>query len=206
MKKKLLLPLLLAGGLCSTPAFAETYVSGSVGLGMMSNAEVSYATTTIKDAAEFKSGIPFGIAFGNKFGEYRVEGAISHQSNDVEMSKLTTSNFGVSTPVVATKVSLLSFMVNGYRDFAIKDPNVSPYLMAGLGFVQAEETEYGVTTIDETVFAWQLGAGVGIKVADKVAIDLSARYFSPSEVSDITDTVNFSVSSMNVLAGVRYTF
>ncbi|MFZ4525456.1 MAG: hypothetical protein ACOYOE_07890 [Chlorobium sp.] len=44
MKKYILLPLLLIGGLCSTPAVAETYVSGSFGLGMLGNSDATVGT------------------------------------------------------------------------------------------------------------------------------------------------------------------
>jgi len=196
MKKKLLLPLLLAGGLCSTPAFAETYVSGSVGLGMMGNSDFENATGTVKDGVEYKAGVPFGVALGYKADEYRAEVAVGYQSNSVDKV--------LGASVTDIDVATLSFMVNGYRDFAIKDSSVSPYVMLGLGMANLEWKEATVTD-DKSVFAWQLGAGVGIKASDKVVVDLGLRYFKPSNV-EVDDGVDMTVSSMNILAGVRYTF
>ncbi len=197
MKKKLLLPLLLAGGLCSTPAFAETYVSGSIGLGMMGKSDWKDATDSVKDAVEYKTGVPFGVALGYKADEYRAEVAVGYQSNSLDKA------FGET--VTDADVATLSFMVNGYRDFAIKDSSVSPYVMAGLGMASIKLEDSEETFVDENVFAWQLGAGVGIKASDKVVVDLGLRYFKPSNVKDDEGT-EITCSSMNVLAGVRYTF
>ncbi|MFZ4525460.1 MAG: outer membrane protein [Chlorobium sp.] len=205
MKKKLLLPLLLAGGLCSTPAFAETYVSGSVGLGMLGNVDSKDTVTgeTTKDAMEFKSGVPFGVAFGYKFDEYRAEAAIGYQSHDADKWK---DGAGVLHPMTGS-ASVLSFMANGYRDFVIKDSGVSPYVTAGFGLAKIKgEGEDGESTADKSVFAWQLGAGVGIKASDKVVVDLGYRYFKPSKIKSNDGSDESTLSISNFLAGVRYTF
>ncbi len=200
MKKKLLLPLLLAGGLCSTPAFAETYVSGSVGLGMMGKSDASSAAGTQKDAIEYKAGVPFGVALGYKANEYRAEVAVGYQSNSVDKSWNGTT----MATATDTDVTTLSVMANGYRDFAIKDSGVSPYVMAGVGMASIKAKDATTTMIDKSVFAWQLGTGVGLKASDKVVVDLGLRYFKPSNVKD--GGTEITCSSMNVLAGVRYSF
>lgn len=202
MKKTLLLPLLVAG-LWATPAVAETYVSASVGLGMLGNADATVGAVTVKDVVEFKSGVSFGGAVGYKFADYRAEGAVSYQSNEIDK---TFDENGNKISVTGVDTSVLSFMVNGYRDFVIKDSGVTPYVMAGVGLASVNVDDNGDSVVDESGFAWQLGTGVGIKASDSVIVDLGYRYFNRSKVEDKSGTVDFDISGSNLLAGFRYTF
>ncbi len=205
MKKKLFLPLLLAG-MWATPSFASTYVSGSVGLGLAGNSDatVSGVSAKVKDFATYKSAIPFGIAVGLKSDEYRVEVALGQQTN--KLDKVKNAPYTTAVPAINnTRASVLSYMVNGYRDFVIKDSCVSPYLTAGLGAASLTQKASGGED-KKTVFAWQAGVGVGIKASDNVVVDLGYRYFKPSELKFPDTTNSLTFSSSNFLAGVRYTF
>ena len=201
MKKRLLLPLLLAG-MWATPAMASTYVSGYVGLGLLNNSEIKQAAVTYKNAVEYNTGVPFGVALGYKSDDYRIEGAIGYQSHGIDR----VLDSGVMTTVNNMDVSIWSFMANGYYDLSIKDSDVSPYLTAGLGLATVSVKESSVTTADDSVFAWQVGAGVGIKASKDVVVDLGYRYFKAADVTDKTGSTDISVSGSNILAGIRYNF
>ena len=55
------------------------------------------------------------------------------------------------------------------------------------------------------MFAWKVGAGVGVKIASNVTIDLGYQYLKPEGVSSVmNEKVNFS--SNNILLGMRYDF
>jgi len=191
MKKKILLPLLLAG-MCSTPAFAQTYVTGSVGFG----------SATLDDIVGYngsvKSGLPLSIAVGSRFGVYRAEGAISIQSHSYDY---TTGGL-----LVNCDFSSFSLMGNGYYDFIIKESAFTPYLTVGLGIAKSTSKSDGVPLTggyyvpafsnDTTGLAIQLGGGVGIKASDVLVVDLGLRYVKPAA----------NVSLTNVLVGARYAF
>ncbi len=205
MKKKLFLPLLLAG-MWATPALAAPYVSISGGLGMVGNSDATITghSGTVKDFATFKSGVPFAVALGLTCDEYRVEAALSQQTNKLDKVKGTAPYTTAVSATNNSRISVLSYMVNGYRDFTIKDSGVAPYVTAGLGGASLTTKSDGSSDEKKSVFAWQLGAGVGVKASDNLVVDLGYRYLklSSPKFSDVTPTY----SSSNLLAGVRYSF
>jgi opacity protein-like surface antigen len=198
--KKLLLTALIAG-MSATPALASTpYVSGSIGLGFVGNSEASVSGKTIKDAITYKSGIPFGAAVGMKKDQLRVEAAIGYQTSDVDKEKRNLTDL---VSVSGDSVSILTYMANCYYDINLNKSSVSPYVMAGIGGASINAK---VNTSDETksVFAWQLGAGVGVKAANNLTVDLGYRYLKASKFKD--NYGEYTASSSNILAGVRYDF
>ncbi len=112
---------------------------------------------------------------------------------------------------VSGDVSNLAFLFNGYFD--IKNPSiVTPYLSGGIGVARVDLSKITVTGIgdyttksyDDTVFAYQVGAGVGIALTEKVTLDLKYRYFGTSDPK--IDDTNVTNSSHNILLGLRYIF
>ena len=92
-------------------------------------------------------------------------------------------------------------MANGYYDFNTGS-GFSPYVTAGAGIADINTTD---NYVDQTVFAWKVGAGVGVKLASNVTIDLGYQYLKPEGVSSvINEKVGFS--SSNILLGIRYDF
>jgi len=128
-----------------------------------------------------KTGYVVHGAVGYNFDPARVEVAVGYQRNDLK-------NIG-------GYISYWTFMANGYYDFDA-GYGMKPYLMGGLG---AADGKFSPTNYDKTDFAWQIGAGVGVKVADNVTFDLGYRYFKPdNNVADF--------DSHNIIAGLRYQF
>ena len=195
----------MLAGMWATPALADPYVSASVGLGFIGNSDASSSGLTVKDMITYKTAVPFGAAVGIKNDGYRVEAALGYQASDVDKIK---NSSGVLAPVTGWSVSVLSYMANGYYDVAIKDSGVSPYLMAGFGGASITAKIQGSSDETKSVFAWQVGAGVGIKTSDHVTVDLGYRYINPSDftVSGGSGNMALSCSSSNILAGVRYGF
>ncbi len=183
--KKILLTALIAG-MSAAPALAGTpYVSGSVGLGLLNSGSFT-PTGGVKEDVKFDSGVAFGGAIGIKQNDFRIEAALAHQSNDIQDS--------------TDSVSLFSYMVNGYYDISLDKSSVSPFVTVGLGGVSAKSPN----SDSKSAFAWQLGAGVGVKASKDLTVDLGVRYTKPSafKYSD----GEFKVSSTNILAGLRYGF
>ena len=200
--KKLLLTALIAG-ISAAPALAATpYVSGSVGIGFFANGDVKNPDgTTSSDGVTYKTGVPFGGAIGLKQEAFRVEAALGYQSNDVKTFE------GDADP--GSSVSTFTYMVNGYYDVDVKSKSISPYVMAGLGGASitaknAADILHPAEEISTSVFAWQIGAGIGVKATDNLTVDLGYRYLKPSKFSDSYG--EYTASSSNILAGVRYGF
>ena len=87
--------------------------------------------------------------------------------------------------------------------------------MAGIGIANIQNKErypavlVGGATVKGTsngVFAWQVGAGVGVKASDAVTIDLAYRYFAALDAEGFAADRKVNVSSSNFLLGARYSF
>ena len=190
----------MIAGMSAAPALATPYVSGSVGLGFAGNSSVTVTGgVEVNDAIKWKSGIPFGAAVGIKQDTFRVEAAFGYQTHDVD------NVLGVEPDGTDNSFSVLTYLVNGYYDININKSNVSPYVMAGLGGASLKPE--GDTS--KSVFAWQVGAGVGVKAAKDLTVDLGVRYLKPGsyETGDFEgESGKISFSYTNILAGVRYEF
>ncbi|TLU87750.1 MAG: porin family protein [Chlorobium sp.] len=202
--KKLLMTALIAG-ISAAPALATPYVSGSLGLGFSGNSDYTTAGgTEIKDSPEWKFGVPFGAAVGIKQADFRIEAALGYQSHDVD--KWRTSAVGpYETPASTQSMSALTYMVNGYYDINLNKSSVSPYVMAGLGGATLNPAGTEMEDRSTTVFAWQLGAGVGIQAAKNLTLDLGIRYLKPGEYKE-SNGGTCTLSYTNILAGIRYEF
>ena len=191
MKKTLLLSMLFAA-LAVAPAYAAPYISGSVGLGMAGD----FKEPALDLSYGVDSGFVVNGAVGYDFDGLRIEGAVGYQENDY-----TNDTLGAS---------LLSVMANGYYDFKTSG-KIKPYVMAGLGIAHINaDDEIGIPTpwLDDTYFAWQLGAGAGYEVSSNVTIDVGYRYLKPEGIDcpNPDHLTGVSWESHNILAGIRYKF
>ncbi|TLU82149.1 MAG: porin family protein [Chlorobium sp.] len=188
--KKLILPLVVAG-MCALPSLSHAatnpYVSVSGGLGFLGNSTFDGHA----DAIEYKTGYLVNGAVGLKSEPFRLEAEIGYHRNTVD--KVSNDQ----------NVSIWSFMANGYLDYDMKDEGISPFIMAGLGLADVSHNFPGGND-NSSVFAWQAGAGIGIKASDKVTFDVSYRYFSPADAT--LDGHKVSFGSHNIIAGVRMDF
>lgn len=182
--KKIVLAALLLAGITSTPSFASTYISGSVGLGIPGEWKESGRPTQ-----NFDNAAAWGAAVGNDFGAYRLEAALGYENPNYQTSS-------------ADNASILTVMANGYYDFD-SGSNITPYLMAGAGVA---DVDVSWSTNDSTSFVWQIGAGVGYKVDDNITLDLGYRYIKPEGLECPNDHNNVNWNSQHIMAGVRYQF
>jgi opacity protein-like surface antigen len=165
------------------PSSAGPYISGAVGLGIPQNAEFDGV------AYKMDNGIVYNGAIGYDFKPGRIELGVGYQAHDYT----DFPQYG--------DISALTVMANGYYDFeASKD--VFPYVMAGLGIADINTPD---DYVNETVFAWQIGAGVGFKVAKDVTLDVGYRYLKPDDMTSVQNE-NVSWAGHNVMVGLRYQF
>jgi outer membrane autotransporter protein len=209
MKKKLLAVLCCAAALLflnTAHAADGPYVGFNVGAAMLTDSDVTDSEAP-GDAIElsYDNGWTMGAAVGYRLNNFRVEGEISYQKNDID----ETSAMGFSMDS-SGDVSGLSFLVNGYYDFA-NQTAFTPFLSAGLGYARVEVNDYNLAgsgfadfNEDDSVFAYQFGAGVGYAVNESITIDLKYRYFTTSDPD--FDGSEAEIASHNILLGLRYSF
>lgn len=129
------------------------------------------------------------------------------------------------------EVQLQTVLVNGYWDIRTSTP-FTPWVSAGLGFSHLSldqhtvdsDTQISTGRLDDVArsgnhsgsssnFAWAVGAGINWALTDNVSLDLSYRYVDAGKVEanyttrrGVSETAKVSVTSNDVLLGVRYTF
>lgn len=158
------------------------YVSGSVGIGIPGTWKEDFGGDH-----DMKTGIVLDGAIGYNFGTTRAEVAVGYQQHDFN--------------IFDEDVSFLTIMANGYYDFDM-DSAARPYLMAGAGMASVD-----MSWADDprSIFAWQVGAGLGFKVADNTTLDLGYRYFRPTDLNS-PGFGEVKWEGHNILAGLRYQF
>ena len=181
-------------------------MSGNIGFAMASDSDITDSTVPgVTVNTEFDTGLAFGAALGYDFNRFRAEGEISYQKNDIDK---------IGSPGVILDATgdakALSFLINGYYNF-VNSSAFTPYISAGIGFAQVEFNDLDISSLgfsgsndEDTVFAYQIGIGVGYAVTEKVTIDVKYRYFG-TEDSEY-DTTKAEFASNNFLFGVRYNF
>ena len=108
------------------------------------------------------------------------------------------------------KFKTYSYMLNAYYDFM---PNHwwSPYVNAGIGLTQLRYTNIDTTypgglsnTSDGNYkpmnFTWSVGAGLSLKVTNRLNVDAGYRYF------DMGSIRHADVTAQELYGGIRYVF
>ena len=181
---------------------------GSVGAGVIWIADADTTETdgitTVNYDTEFGAGYGVGLALGYMMENIRFEGEVSYQKSDID-------NFvymGVTYPAEA-EISSTAFMINGYYDFT-NDTSWSTYITAGIGVtnVNIENSAIGEDA-DDTVFAYQIGAGIGYALNETVTLDCGYRYrgaANPEFGWSGGITTEAEVASHNLIVGFRILF
>ena len=180
------------------------YASINAGVAIVPDSDLDVTIYGLGSATEelsYDSGFTIGGAVGYMVENFRFEGELSYQTNDMD----SLSAFGLSGPVNGD-ISVLTFLVNGYFDFATGGPLV-PYVTAGIGYSNFD-VEMDGDSEDDNLFTYQFGLGVGYAINEKVTLDLRYRYlgFEDYEYSDATGRLSADISSHNITAGLRFAF
>jgi len=187
--------------MCSS-AFAagNFYVTPQVGVTFLNDADVSTSGVTYGTVG-FDAGYGVGIAGGYDFGVVRLEGEAGYRKNDVD----TFSEAGHEYPA-SGDVTAMSLLLNCLVDFET-GTNFTPYAGAGIGMAQVEINE-GADSEDDTVFAYQLVAGIGYTIVENVALDVSYRYFATANPAygEGGGETEIEYGSHNFYMGIRFSF
>ncbi|MFQ1011371.1 outer membrane protein [Gilliamella apicola] len=124
------------------------------------------------------------------------------------------------------KVRMHTLMVNAYYDIETNS-SITPFVGAGLGvaftkLAQTYSAQYEYRYYDvsgsvgmsdtKTKFAWNVAAGVTYNIDENLDVDFTARYVNAGKTSVKTNIQGVNVkgeaklSSIDLLAGIRYTF
>lgn len=190
----------------SSPANAQVYVSGSLGLLMPQDIDAS--GTGFAGSAELDNGVGLNVAVGYRFPfNVRVEGEFGYYNSS--LNKITVTGVG-STPVSGGDIDLLAGTANAFYDFKT-GTMFTPYLGGGIGFVHEKISDSTVTGVaiaggSSTEFLWQLEGGVSIDVTPHMAIVPSYRYLHINDGGTFGGVTVDDTSAHLFKIGLRYTF
>lgn len=222
MKKQFIILAALAALLIPTVCMATPprfgpYVSGFIGVNFPQNANVAsydYTGNSYNDRVEFDPGINIGGTGGFDYGFVRLEGELSYKHG--EMSTITDQTSGQRYSNADGNLGVFAMMGNAFFDLHNPSP-ITPYVGGGIGLavMHLSDTfvaEYGPPIYrdgDDSVFAYQAGAGLEIALNRVLSLDLGYRYFATARArfdsnSDIAADLKFK--SHNAAIGLRVKF
>ena len=193
------------------------YVSGFLGINVNPDANVTSTDFVpppqdFNDRVEFDPNINIGGSAGYDFGIVRMEGELSYKNAGI--GSVTSKNDGFRFHNVNGSIGALAMMFNGFFDLHNNSP-FTPYLGGGIGFAGLHlsdttsrgEPLYGAA--DDTVFAYQAGAGIEIALNPQCSLDIGYRYFVTDRAnfdSDLDIVTNLKFESHNAAVGFRFKY
>ncbi len=192
--------MLLMLPVVSFSAAPRPYISGQLGMSFLTDSD--YTEPYDYGTMEFDPGFATSFAGGANFGMFRVEGEIGYQYNEMDKASVCVGSSCATFNQNNSDMSALSFLANGYFDFVNSSP-VTPYVTAGIGVARVG-LEIEDVSLEDTVFAYQIGVGVAFAINKNMNIDLKYRYFATEDPKDAQSEWEFA--SHNVYCGFRYTF
>lgn len=211
----------------AAPARPGAYVSGFIGATVPRDTTVNSSqfssTGTLQnftDEVTFDPGINIGGTGGYDFGYLRLEGELSYKYSEIKTITDTADGFRFGNP--DGNVGVFAVMGNAFIDLHNESP-ITPYLGGGVGFANIHLSDTFGTDIstgtpdrpllyaedDDTVFAYQAGAGIGIALNRRLTLDIGYRYFGTSKArfgQGFDPTTEFKYQSHNAAVGVRVKF
>jgi len=179
------------------------YGGANIGMAIVpdSDIDVSIGNNSGSGEISYDTGYTFGGAMGYTIDMLRIEGEISYLRTDFD----DISGPGGTLPLDGD-VSGLTFLFNGYLDFATGGP-LTPFITAGIGYSNVDVDIYGYSD-DDNLFTYQFGGGVGYAMNEAVTLDLRYRYlgFEDYEYSEPGASINVEVASHNITVGMRIAF
>ena len=190
------------------------YLAGDLGLSIPRDINASFNDTAVGvfDADyDLDNSVLFSGAVGmHVMPNVRGEFEIAYSKSD-----LGDGTVAGTAAAGAGDISRLAFMLNGFYDFK-NTSQVTPYLGAGLGLARLNASKEALTSIDDesdTVFAYQLAAGVGYDINENVTLNLGYRWFDTAQADfkyastiPSTGTATDDFSDHQLRVGLRYNF
>lgn len=154
-----------------------------------------YSTSSELHNTDAETGFVIGGAIGTGLDNWvnglRVELEASYRRNDVGGNWAgAISGYTFSSGSIDANASTFALMANAAYDIDM-GWKIKPYVMGGAGWARsrfegAELTTFGTNNsweVENSGFAWQLGAGFNYEVAQGVDVGLGYRYFNGPDSS-----------------------
>jgi len=187
------------------------YISVNLGGAFLNDSDQSQGGYDL-ETMKFDPGFASSFAGGFNFGMFRIEGELGYQGNDVDTKYDDyyydhyydddydhDHHYDDDYYDDESDLTAYSLMGNFYLDFVNPSP-VTPFLTAGIGMATVNLFDYD----HDTVFAYQVGAGLAFAINPHMSIDLKYRYFA-TEDPDFGG-LEAKFASHNVYGGFRFTF
>jgi opacity protein-like surface antigen len=187
----------VALSIAATPAEAagNFYVTVYGGVNFLNDESFAVATvpsssTTFTFNGDADVGFAVGAAVGLSLHDIlpglRGEVEVAYRQQDVDGPWASfTTGVGSYSGVVDYDQSSFAVMANLWYDLDLA--GVRPYFGGGVGWARTEiDGNFGPTPtfdIDNSGFAWQLGAGINFDISPNVMLGVGYRYFNGPEVT-----------------------
>lgn len=205
--------ILLAATATATAAQAQSWYVGGFLAPSLEAEDVEFGTALGMVTTTFAGDAGLGFVAGREFGPWRFEIEWSLRDFDVKDHILA----GAALPDPTGGMDARTYFANAIYDFNRRGI-VAPYLGVGGGWADVEFDEFGVTSVpqvlqdDDSGFAWQVAAGIGINLGARWALFLDYRYLAAEglEVTvmpaagGVASKIDLEVAS--VQGGVRFRF
>lgn len=180
-------------------ARAEIYLSGHVGASRANDTTIDNANTTNHQISH-DLGFDVGIATGYAAPFFRVEAELNSRNGDVHRIDGEKARAGDFTAYSA--------MTNLYLDFK-NHSKVAPFIGAGAGILRLSidglrSDSLTIGDRSDTTEAWQMMAGVAIKLDPRTNLDFTYRYLACNDLSWGDANADYTVNSF--IVGLRYSF
>jgi opacity protein-like surface antigen len=192
------------------------YFTGFLGANFATDTTITYYGNTIaNDDVTFDPGVYVGGTGGYDFGFLRLEGELSYRHADLD----TVFADGRRYRNVDGDLGAFTGMFNAFFD--LQNPSrVTPYLGGGIGFASLflSDTDgrdtSGIKPLysesDDTVFAYQLGAGMDIAINSRYSMDIGYRYLK-TEKAELESDFNFTTNELryeshSAMVGFKFKF
>lgn len=159
---------------------------GAFGVGPSFLSDVDVTQAGVGGSTEFDTGAAFSGAVGKVFNDFRGEAELFAGVNDISSLKAGGGSVSASGDVTA-----LALMLNGYYDISTNS-KWTPYIGGGVGFANVSINDFAAVGLfladdDDTVFAYQLKAGIGYQFTPRIDGTLGYRYFGTAD-ADFVDS------------------
>lgn len=199
--------LMMSSTIASAQSNGSMYFGGHAGLNMTADADITEPVFFYGSSATFETGFALGGIVGFDLGSgLRAEGELTFRYSPLDEF---SSGPGIS---IDGGINSLSLMGNAFYDFDTGS-EFTPYIGGGLGvaFMSSDISLFGGSLIadEDTVFAYQLGAGVGYEVSPTLTITADYRFFAtenPVFADFAGDNIEFEYMNHSILIGARTTF
>ena len=211
---KSLVAIVMLGAASLAHAQEGMYVSIQGGGSLLSDADIEDPTglaAALGEEIEFDPGFNIGGSAGIVFrNNFRIEAEVNFARNDIDEFEVLGISFSADGDVDS-----LAFMGNAFYDFAIRPP-WTLYVGGGAGVaiisiddVKALGMSFPLKDDDDTVFAYQAGAGIGYAISPSTTLTLDYRFFAtedPEFEDEFGDPFEAEYSRHDLRVGLRFLF